>query len=295
MLRSLKGFYLFISAERGVMLFMISMGAALLIGGRSDLLEAAYLGLIGFCGWSCVDAINNVFDVELDKESDPFRSEFTASLGPCGFFVVAFFSLASFGLGLATSKHLVTVIILLGIFLGVLYSVPPLRLRQTVYKPLVNSGVGAIPVIIASAFYNAFTIEAYTLAILMGVATAVNSLWEDLADYSSDLKSKASTVLIVLGFRRGLHVTILLGYCLIPLMVLIGLMFKLGAVYYGILAVLVAFVSFHILQSRRILLGEETETTYKLSSKLARDFVIMAVVHTTNLMLSSYLKNALAP
>ena len=90
----------------------------------------------------------------------------------------------------------------------------------------------------------------------MAMATAVNSLWEDLADYYSDLKSKASIVLIVLGFRRGLHVTILLGYCLIPLMALIGLMFKLGAVYYGILAVVVAFVSLHILQNRRILLGE---------------------------------------
>jgi len=292
MLRWLKGFYLFISAERGVMLFMISMGAALLIGGRSDWLEAVYLGLIGFFGWSCVDAINNVSDVELDKESDPFRSQFTASLGPWSFFIAALLSLASIGMGLATSRPLVTVFILLGISLGVVYSVPPLRLRQTVHKPIVNGAVGAIPVMIAAAFYNAFTMEVYILAIFMGAATAVNSLWEDLADYSSDLKSKASTVLIMLGFRRGLHVTILLGYCLIPLMVLIGLMFKLGAVYYSMLAVLVAFVSFHIFRNWRILLGEETETMYKLSPKLAKDFVIIAVMHTTNLMLSSYLKNA---
>ena len=290
MLRWLKGFYLFISVERGVMLFMISMGAALLIGGRSDWSEAVYLGLIGFCGWSCVDAINNVSDVELDKESDPFRSEFTASLGLWSFFIVSLLSLASLGLCLATSRPLLTVYILVGISLGIVYSVPPLRLRQTIYKPLVNGAVGAIPVMIASAFYNSFTMEAYTLAILMGVATAVNSLWEDLADYSSDLKSKASTFLIVLGFRRGLHVTILLGYCLIPLMVLIGLMFKLGAVYYSILAVLVAFMSLHILQNTSILFGEETETMHNLSSKLARDFVIIAVVHTSNLMLSSYLK-----
>ena len=108
--------------------------------------------------------------------------------------------------------------------------------------------------------------------------------------YSSDLKSKASTVLIVLGFRRGLRVAILLGYCLIPLMALVGLMFKLGAVYYGILAVLVAFVSRRILRRRRVLLGEETETMCQLSSTLARDFVIIAVRHTTNLTLSSYLK-----
>lgn len=157
MLRWLKGFYLFISVERGVMLFMISIGAALLIGGRSDWPEVVYLGLIGFCGWSCVDAINNVSDVELDKESDPFRSEFTASLGLWSFFIVALLSLAYIGMGLATSRPLVTVFILLGIFLGVVYSVPPLRLRQTVYKPLVNGAVGAIPVMITSAFYNAFT------------------------------------------------------------------------------------------------------------------------------------------
>lgn len=135
MLRWLRGFCLFISVERGIMVFMISMGSALLIGGYSTWLEAVYLGFIGFCGWSCVDAINNILDVELDKESDPHRSEFTASLGQWGLFVVALFSLASIGLGLATSMPLVTFFILLGLLLGVVYSVPPLRLRQTVYKP----------------------------------------------------------------------------------------------------------------------------------------------------------------
>jgi len=295
MLRWLKGFYLFISVERGIMLFMISMGTALLIGGRSDWLKAVYLGLIGFFGWSCMDAINNVSDVELDKASDPFRSEFTANLGLWSFFIIALLSLASIGMGLATSNPLVTVFILIGGSLGVVYSVPPLRLRQTICKPLVNGAVGAIPVLIASAFYDAFTIEAYTLTLLMGVATAVNSLWEDLADYSSDLKSRASTVLIVLGFRRGLHVTILFGYCLIPLMALIGLMFELGAVYYIILTMLVAFVSLHIIQNRKIILGKETEKMHRLSSKLARDFVIIAVVHTTNLMISGYLKNIFVP
>jgi len=104
MLRWLRGFCLFISAERGIMLFMISMGAALLIGGYSTWLEAIYLGVIGFCGWSCVDAINNIFDVELDTESDLYRSEFTASLGQWGLLVVALFSLASIGINeLATT------------------------------------------------------------------------------------------------------------------------------------------------------------------------------------------------
>ena len=291
MLRFLKGFYLFISVERGIMLFMISTGAAFLIGGRSDWPEVTYLGLIGFLGWSCVDAINNISDVELDKESDPFRSDFTASLHFWSFFIVLFLFLASIGMGLATNKPLVSIFILLGILLGIVYSVPPLRLRQTIYKPIVNSTVGAIPVLIASAFYEVFTIEVYLLAILMGAATAVNSLWEDLADYPSDLQSRASTFPIVLGFKRGLKITILLGYSLIPLMILIGLMFELGAVYYIILATLIAFLSLHVYQGRKTILGEETKTIHSLSIKLARDFVIIAVVHTTNLMLSGYIKN----
>lgn len=281
MFRWLRGFYLFLSAERGLMLFMISMGAALLVGRCSGWLDAVYLGFIGFCGWSCVDAINNIFDVELDKESDPFRSEFTTRLGSWGLVVVAFFLLASISLGLATNIPLVTFFILLGLFLGVAYSVPPLRLRQTIYKPLVNNAVGAIPVMIASAFYNAFTLEVCMLSLLLGLTTAVNSLWEDLADYSSDLKSKARTILI------------LLGYCLIPLTVLIGFMFELGAVYYIILAVLMAFMSLHILQNIQILFGTENKAMFKLGSLLARDFVIIAVVQTTNLMFSSYLKYVL--
>jgi len=272
------------------MLFMISMGAALLIGGRSAWSEAAYLGLIGFFLWSGTDAINNICDVELDKESDRFRSEFTADLGLGGFIVAALLSSMAIGLGIFTGRPLTTVFILLGILFGVAYSVPPVRLRQTVLKPLVNSTVGAFPVLIAAAFYNAFAVEALTLATFMGVATAVNSLWEDLADYSSDLKSKANTFLVVLGFRRGLHATILLGYSLVPLMVLIGQMFRLGAIYYGIFSVLIAFLSLHIVRERRVILGAETAAMHELSSRLARDFVIIAVAQTTNFMLASYLK-----
>ena len=272
---------------------MITMGSAILVGQRSRWLEAIYLGIIGFCGWSCVDAVNNIFDVELDKESDPLRSEITESLGSRGLVVVAFFALASVSLGLATKMPFVTFFILLGLLFGLIYSVPPLRLRQTIYKPLVNNAVGAIPVLIASAFYNAFTVEAYVLALLVGLTTATNSLWEDLADYSSDLKSKARTILVVLGFRRGIHYTILLGYCLIPLMVLVGLMFKLGAIYYIILAALATFESVHILQNRRILFGADEKAMIRLGSLLARDFVVIAVVQTTNMMLSSYLKYVL--
>ena len=181
MLNSVKGFLTFISAERGLMLFMIAMGATFLVAQNSTLAEATYLGLIAFCLWSGVDAINNVYDVDLDMKSDSVRADFTRSLGRFGLII----SLAIFGLcmalGLITGIQLVTVFIFVGIVAGVVYSVPPFRLRQTIYKPLVNVSVGAVPVLIVASFFDVFSFQLLVLVLLIGLSTAANSLWRFVA------------------------------------------------------------------------------------------------------------------
>jgi 4-hydroxybenzoate polyprenyltransferase len=67
MFRNVKGFVQFISVERGLMLFMISIGATFLIVESLDLPNAVFLGLIAFCIWSAADALNNIFDADLDR------------------------------------------------------------------------------------------------------------------------------------------------------------------------------------------------------------------------------------
>jgi len=288
-----KGFAQFISVERGFMVFMISMGATFLIKENLGWLEAIYLGFIVFCGWSGVDAINNICDADLDVKSDPLKAEYTRNLGRLGLCISIFFSSLSIGMGVITGIPLVTVFILAGIFAGVLYSIPPFRLRQTIYKPLVNFSVGAIPILIVAAFFNVFSAEVWALMLLIGITTAVNSLWEDLADYASDFHTRARTMLIVLDFKRGLHVTIVLGYCLIPLMVLVGILFHLNLLYFLVFTALVAYMSLRIIQKRSILfgdLGDDTEPILKLGEIFAKDFAIIAIIQMTNLMLSSYLK-----
>ena len=288
-----KGFAQFISAERGFMLFMISMGATFLIKENLAWLEAIYLGFIVFCGWSGVDAMNNICDADLDVKSDPLKAEYTRNLGRLGLCISIFFSSLSISLGVITKIPLVTVFILVGIFAGVLYSIPPFRLRQTIYKPLVNFSVGAIPILIVAAFFNVFSAEVWALMLLIGITTAVNSLWEDLADYASDFDTRARTMLIVLDFKRGLHVTIVLGYCLIPLMVLVGILFRLNLLYFLVFTALVAYMSLRLIQNRSVLfgdLGDNTEPILKLGEIFAKDFAIIAIIQMTNLMLSSYLK-----
>jgi len=293
MFRNAKGFAQFISIEKGFMLFMISMGATFLIAENLAWVQAIYLGFIIFCGWSGADAINNICDVALDVKSDPFRAEYPKNLGRLGLFIFLFFSALSISLGVITGIPLVTVFILVGIFAGVLYSVPPFRLRQTIYKPLVNFSVGCVPVLIVAAFFNVFSVNAWALMLPIGTTAAVNSLWEDLADYASDFNSRASTMTITLGFERGLYVTIILGYCLISLMVLVGILFRLNLLYYLILSALVAYMSLLLIQKRSILfgnLGGNTGPLLKLGGIFAKDFVIIAIIQTTNLMLSGYLK-----
>jgi len=292
MLRSVKGFLKFISIERGIMLFMIAMGSTFLISKNASLPEAIYFGIVSFCGWSGVDAINNVYDVDIDVKSDPLRSEYTKNLGKMGLAISFIFFAASMILAAITKIQLVTVFVFVGILAGILYSAPPFRLRQTIYKPIVNFSVGSVPVLMVAAFFNVFSVQILVLLILIGASTAVNSLWEDLADYKSDLNAHAKTMLVILGFKRGLYLTIILGYSLIPLMILVGVLFHLTLIYFIVLAALIGYISLRLIQNRKILFGgakADTKTMLKLGEVFAQDFVIIALVHTTNLMVSGYL------
>jgi 4-hydroxybenzoate polyprenyltransferase len=292
MFRSLTGFGQFISVERGFMLFMISLGATFLIEKNLSWFQAIYLGFIVFCGWCGVDAMNNIYDVDLDAKSDPVRAEYTKDIGRIGVCVSILFCALSISLGIITWIPLVPVLTLIGILVGVLYSVPPFRLRQTICKPLVNLSVGAVPVLMVAALSSVFSASVISLVFLIGVTTAVNSLWEDLADYASDSNSRARTMPIVLGFERGLYLTIVMGYCLIPFMVLVGILFRLNTLYYLVFSALVAYMSLRLIQKRSVLFGKSRnnkESMHKLGETLAKDFVIIAIIQTTNLMLSSYL------
>lgn len=292
MFRSLTGFGHFISVERGFMLFMISLGATFLIEKNLSWFQAIYLGFIVFCGWCGVDAMNNIYDVDLDAQSDPVRAEYTKDIGRIGVCVSILFCALSISLGIITWIPLVPVLTLIGILVGVLYSVPPFRLRQTICKPLVNLSVGAVPVLMVAALSSVFSASVISLVFLIGATTAVNSLWEDLADYASDSNSRARTMPIVLGFERGLYLTIVMGYCLIPFMVLVGILFRLNTLYYLVFSALVAYMSLRLIQKRSVLFGKSRnnkESMHKLGETLAKDFVIIAIIQTTNLMLSSYL------
>ncbi len=293
MFREVRGFAQFISVPRGMMIFMISVSAAFLMGGALLWSSALYLGIIAFCIWSSADAINNVCDVDLDAFSDPSRAEFTRKIGKIGAVIAAGFTVASLVLGAATLIPYVLLFVALGAFFGVLYSAPPFRLRQTTFKPLVNFAVGAVPVLIVAAFFDVFSTNVVLLMLLVGVTTSINSLWEDLADFASDFNSGSRTLPVIFGFHKGLFLTIVLGYALLPLMVFVGLLFQLGWIYYATLLSLAAFISLRIVQKRATLFKQgdgDLKRLHETGEVLAKDFVIVAIVFTLSLMVNSLLR-----
>ncbi len=271
---------------------MISVPATFLIQGKLAWREAIYIGVMVFCGWSTVDAMNNMCDVKSDRISDPSRARFTKNLGRFGLVITLSLCALTVGLAIVTRNLLVILCVLLGGAVGVLYSVPPFRLRQTIYKPVVNFCVGAFPILIAAAFASRFSENIWILVFLFGLATAVYSLWGDLADYGSDLDTGGRTIPIVLGPKRGLCTTIASGYSLFPLMAVVGVMFQLNTLYYLILLTLAAYLSIRVILKRSLLLSSRTndDAMEGLGQTLAKVFVIIAIVQTANLMLSAFLK-----
>ncbi|NLF87788.1 UbiA family prenyltransferase [Candidatus Bathyarchaeota archaeon] len=294
MIQDIRSFAQFISVERGLMLFMISIGATFLAAQALNWTSALLLGTLVFCVWSAVDAMNNICDVDLDIHSDPNRAQFTKRLGRAGLAVAVIFSGLSLALGALTQMPYVVLFTGLGLFFGVVYSVPPFRLRKTPLKPIVNFTVGAVPIMIIAAFFNTSSLNVISLVMLIGATTAINSLWEDLADYESDYQSGSRTIPIIMGFHRGLLFTVAMGYTLLPLMVLVGVLFQLPLIYYLALTGLAAFITLRLVYKRETIFsgGADTAKLLRTGTILARDFVIVAVVFTLALMLSSILKIA---
>jgi 4-hydroxybenzoate polyprenyltransferase len=292
MLASLRGYSEFIAIQRGLMLFVVTLGGAFLIGNSPAILQALHLGAIVFCFWSFSDAINNIYDKELDATSDPKRAEFTEKLGKKAYHITYLFLGLTLFLSALTLNWLVFAVISVGLFFGFIYSAPPIRLRTTIVKPLVNFVFGAVAIFISGAYFGVFTLTILMLTLLFGVVTSVNSIWGDLADYQSDKNSGARTLPVILGFRNGLFFTVILGCMLIPIMTYIGLMYSVYFVYYVVLAAVASYMLIKLFIKRGMLSKNRENTPEQLSlgGLLSKDFVRITLIFSFIFALCAFIR-----
>lgn len=96
------------------------------------LLPRALLGLLALlCGNGFIVGINQIYDVDIDAVNKPFLPVAAGELSP-GVAWVMVTGLAALGVGIVATNfgQLITALYTFGLFLGTIYSVPPLRLKR---------------------------------------------------------------------------------------------------------------------------------------------------------------------
>ena len=177
------------------------------------LVPKAALGVLALlCGNGYIVGINQIYDVEIDAVNKPFLPVAAGELSPglAWFLCVA---LAAAGLGITTLNFgpLISKLYAFGLFLGTIYSVPPLRLKRsavaafmiiaTVRGFLLNFGVYyAVRAALGQSFQWSPPIAFITgFVTLFAVVIAIT---KDLPDVEGDRQYGIDTFATRLGVRN---------------------------------------------------------------------------------------------
>eukprot|EP00899_Mesostigma_viride_P025319 jgi/Mesvir1/5972/Mv00726-RA.1 len=177
------------------------------------LLPRALLGLVALlCGNGYIVGINQIYDVEIDKVNKPFLPVAAGELSKTAAWMLCLL-LAAGGLGIVARNfdRLITCLYSFGLFLGTIYSVPPMRLKQfplaafiiiaTVRGFLLNFGVyHATRAALNLPFQWSPSVAFITCFVtLFAVVIAIT---KDLADIEGDKLYNISTFATRLGPRN---------------------------------------------------------------------------------------------
>jgi 4-hydroxybenzoate polyprenyltransferase len=175
--------------------------------------------------WLSTLLINSVYDLPIDRISNPNRPLVKGDISPSLYlnlsFVLSVLALSvSFALGIM--PFLLTLISLLS---SLAYSMPPLRLRKRLFSTLFI-GWGSSLAFLIGYFSHSFisdisiSSDALFLALLIFIAFSVGPLTKDIKDYEGDLKHGVKTFFTVYGMEKGTKiVAVLLGISLlVPLL-----------------------------------------------------------------------------
>ncbi|KAL3147883.1 hypothetical protein ABBQ32_002604 [Trebouxia sp. C0010 RCD-2024] len=176
------------------------------------LLPKALLGVLALlCGNGYIVGINQIFDDDIDKVNKPFLPIASGELTKVQGWLLCSL-LAGGGLAIVTTKFgsLITKLYSFGLFLGTIYSVPPLRLKRfavaafmiiaTVRGFLLNFGVyHAVRAALGLPFVWSPVITFVTCFVT--VFATVIAVTKDLPDIEGDRKYNIDTLATRLGVR----------------------------------------------------------------------------------------------
>ncbi len=176
--------------------------------------------LCGVCTWQFTTLLNDMYDMDIDVHVHPDRPLVSRDFDR-RFYMDILISIGILSALLSLLIGLPLLILnLVAIFLAILYSVPPFRLRDRLYGHIcvgLGSVIGFIfgvysPLRWTHGIYLdastssrviPFFPEVFSVAVLVVVVLSISPLINALSDYEGDKKSGVRNVYTVLGFEKG--------------------------------------------------------------------------------------------
>lgn len=217
---------------RGACVFVLTLACAAIFAPAPDAVMFA-LPLIMLLGWTGADVINNAYDHGIDKITNPERDRMYSLLGPSGSLGVGvFFLLCSAVLTVWTGSLLAALVVLFALALTFLYSVPPFRVRDTLYKPVCNGLIGACTALLPAVYYSNYPPAFFALLFVNGLGVAIITIGEDVKDWAGDKKARAKTMPVLLGPKGSLKVIIPLYFAFYAGILATGYLLGLHALFF---------------------------------------------------------------
>ncbi|KAK4776156.1 hypothetical protein SAY87_024117 [Trapa incisa] len=202
---------------RGTALGSVSLVTRALIENthliKWSLLLKAFCGLFALiCGNGYIVGINQIYDIDIDKVNKPYLPIAAGDLSTqTAWLLVIFFAVAGILTVAANFGQFITSLYCLGLFLGTIYSVPPLRMKRfpiaafliiaTVRGFLLNFGVYyATRAAIGLTFEWSSPVAFITIFVTL--FALVIAITKDLPDVEGDRKFQISTFATRLGVRK---------------------------------------------------------------------------------------------
>ena len=220
-----------------------------------------------------VVGINQIYDLEIDKINKPNlplpNGDFSVQTG-WRIIIIAI----TIGFLIALTDLILMVTLLLIIFIGVLYSVPPIRLRNNFIFASLLIILGRGLILNVSAFYyfntqinNTQSVdnEVWIILIFVSIFSLVISIYKDLPDVEGDTKFKIRTLVIVAKkpFTYLLNVVLLIfNYILILYFLIYTLKVEFQYLILGYHVFIVALLSTSLLYYSTILSNEKLIKIY---------------------------------
>jgi homogentisate phytyltransferase/homogentisate geranylgeranyltransferase len=196
--------------------------------------------------------LNDIYDKSIDAESNIKRPLTQNIFTKSEMLSIAFFSLLFAFLLSLTFSWLLTLLVILAVITGFIYSVPPFRIRRFIFSIIIVSFVESsfflYGVLSAGGLFDdKMNSVRIFLAIFICATLAFNA--KDLKDYKGDKKENVRNLVTVLGYKKA---KILIGFLIGLSFILFPILIQYYNYYFLAIALFLSFLVFYyFLSSKR--------------------------------------------